>query len=107
MSLDVYLYEVRRSRIYDANITHNLNTMADAAGIYRHLWRPDELGITTAAELIVPLREGLARLRADPDRFRVFNPENGWGSYEGLCRFVAEYLAECEEHPCAEIEVSR
>lgn len=30
---------------YHANITHNLGKMAEAAGIYHALWRPDEIGI--------------------------------------------------------------
>lgn len=107
MSLDVYLKEVRPTTVYTANITHNLNRMVGEAGIYRHLWRPDELGITTARELIEPLRAGLARLRADPDRFRKHNPENGWGSYDCLCQFGAEYLVECEKHPDATVEVSQ
>lgn len=28
---------VHNELVYDANITHNLNTMADKAGIYYHL----------------------------------------------------------------------
>jgi hypothetical protein len=46
--------------VYTANITHNLNRMAKEAGIYKHLWRPDEIGITLAGELIEPLQSGLA-----------------------------------------------
>lgn len=107
MSLDVYLYAVRRVNIYDANVTHNLNDMADAAGIYKHLWRPDELGIKTARELIVPLETGLRWLRENPEQARMHNPENGWGSYEGLIKFVESYLAACVENPDAEIAVSR
>ena len=30
--------------------------MAKEADIYQHLWRPDEIGITKAAELIPPIR---------------------------------------------------
>ena len=33
---------------YSANITHNLGKMAEEAGIYKHLWRPEEIGITKA-----------------------------------------------------------
>src|SRR6266496_3980933 len=51
--------EVNGCELYWRNITHNLNTMADAAGIYKHLWRPEELGITKAGELIAPLAAGL------------------------------------------------
>ena len=107
MSLDVYLSEVRETIIYDRNITHNLNKMADAAGIYKHLWRPEEIGITRAAQLIDPLREGLTLLLSDPERFKKFDPENKWGDYDGLVDFVREYLLACEEHPNASVSVSR
>lgn len=107
MSLDVYLTVSRPTEVYWRNITHNLNRMAAAAGVYTHLWRPDELGIKQAGELIVPLREGLERLRSDPEKFKALNPENGWGSYEGLVNFVEEYLAACEETPDAEVRASR
>lgn len=107
MSLDVYLYANRRSEVYERNITHNLGRMAEAAGLYKALWRPDENGLTHAGQLIPILREGLANLEADPAHYRTFNPENGWGNYEGLVKFVREYLAACEANPDAEIEVSR
>jgi len=107
MSLDVYLTEVRETTIYDRNITHNLNKMADEAGIYKHLWRPEEIEITKAAQLIEPLREGLSLLLSDPERFKKFDPENKWGDYDGLVNFVREYLAACEENPNASVSVSR
>lgn len=93
--------------VYEANITHNLNTMADEVGIYEHLWRPDEIGIDKAKQLIAPLREGLARMQADPERCKKFNPANGWGDYEGLLSFVRNYLAACQEHPDATVRVWR
>ncbi len=93
--------------IYSSNITHNLNTMAGAAGIYEHLWRPDEIGATTAHMLIEPLRNGLAELKAAPDKYKVHNPANGWGDYDLLVRFVEEYLQACEENPDAIVSVCR
>jgi len=93
--------------VYRANITHNLNRMAVEAGIYKHLWRPEELGITRATQLIDPLRAGLVLLKSNPSRFGSFNPENGWGDYDGLVEFVERYLAACEEYPDAEVSVSR
>ena len=103
MSLDITLYAVRRTAVYDANITHNLNKMASEAGIYKELWRPEEVGITKAGQLIKPLQEGLALLKSDPERFKHLNPENGWGSYEGLVEFVEKYLEACVESPDAEV----
>ncbi len=32
------------NEVYSANITHNLGEMADKAGIYYALWRPEEKG---------------------------------------------------------------
>lgn len=107
MSLDVTLSVNQPAEVYSRNITHNLNKMAEAAGIYQHLWRPAELGITTAGPLIEPLRAGLALLMAEPERFKAFNPSNGWGSYDGLVEFVAEYLAACEANPTAVVHISR
>ncbi len=107
MSLDVYLTAVKRTVVFERNITHNLAKMAVEAGIYKHLWRPEELNITKASELIEPLTVGLAFLKAEPKRFEALNPSNGWGSYEGFWRFVESYLEACKEDPEAEISVSR
>lgn len=107
MSLDVTLTAVRTTTVYDANITHNLTGMAEAAGIYKHLWRPEELGITKASELIAPLREGLARLEAEPEKYKAHNSPNGWGMYEHFVPFVRNYLAACEANPDAEVHADR
>lgn len=93
--------------LYSRNITHNLGKMAGAAGIYDCMWRPDEHSITHAKQLIEPLTLGLKRLRSDPDHFKVHNPLNGWGTYEGLVAFVADYLDACERHPEATVYACR
>jgi len=107
MSLDVYLTVIRPCEIYSDNVTHNLGRMAQEAGIYKCLWRPEELGITKATQLIDQLRAGLAILKSDPDRFKMFNPPNGWGSYDGLIKFVEEYLNACGENPEADVSAWR
>ena len=94
-------------RVYSANITHNITEMANRAGLYMALWRPEEMGYTEAYQLIEPLEEGLKRLLRDPDYFRKFNAANGWGTYEVLVEFVENYLAVCKEFPGALVEVSR
>ena len=107
MSLDVYLTVVKPTEIYWRNITHNMGKMADAAGIYEALWRPEEIGITKAEQLIVPLKKGLKKLLSNSKKFKKYNPQNGWGSYDALVEFVTDYLKACEENPDAEIRVSR
>lgn len=132
------LQQAESEEVYSRNITHNLNTMAEKAGLYLALWRPGELldpathtkieeqsalgnyhdtgGVNElertlpevkGKDLIEPLEIGLALLKSDPDRFKAFNPANGWGNYEGLVEFVESYLEACKEYPDANVEVSR
>lgn len=89
------------------NITHNLNKMADAAGLYDCLWRPEEHDIDTAKQLIEPLRQGLHLLKLNPEEYKKYNPENGWGSYEGLVTFVEKYLDACYKYPDAKVSADR
>jgi hypothetical protein len=107
MSLDVYLTRTQPTLVYDANITHNLGAMAAEADIYRFIWRPEELGITKAHELIEPLREGRSLLLSEPERFKKLDAENGWGVYVQFLSFVGRYLKACIEYPDADVEVSR
>ncbi len=120
MSLDVYLnrkrylsydegktYTEDNEQVYWANITHNLNKMADEAGIYEALWRPEEIGKTKASEIVELLEKGLTDLKARPEHFEKFNSPNGWGMYENFVPFVEKYLEACKEYPDAIIEVSR
>jgi hypothetical protein len=107
MSLDVTLTAVRPTTVYASNITHNLGRMAEAAGIYQHLWRPEEIGITTAEQLIEPLSVGLALLKSDPAHFKTFDAPNGWGLYEHFVPFVEKYLDACRENPDATVSACR
>jgi len=92
---------------YQSNITHNLWKMAAEAGIYKHLWRPEELGITKAKELIKPIREGLKDMKARPKYYEQFNSPNGWGTYEHFIPWIEKYLTACIEYPDAVVEVDR
>lgn len=125
MSLDVYLTGKSRQvqcrcvhcgneherteteELFSANITHNLGAMAKEAGIYKHCWRPEEIEITKAEQLIKPLRAGLVLMLSDPPRFEKHNAENGWGLYKHFVPWVREYLAACEQYPEANVSVSR
>ena len=110
MSLDVSLTETLPTEVYWANITHNLGKMAKEAGIYYYLWRPEEIihsPVIHARQLIQALENGLEVLKSDPERFKDFNPANGWGNYESLIRFVENYLKSCREYPDSIVEVSR
>ncbi len=107
MSLDVYLARVQETEVFWANITHNLGRMAEEAGIYKHLWRPEEIGIVRADQLVAPLEQALALMKADPERFKTFNAANGWGLYEHFVPWIERYLEACKAYPDATIRVSR
>ena len=113
MSLDVYLTKVMPTEVYSSNITHNLGKMANQVllsnghTLYQVLWRPDEHDWKFAKDIVEMLDEGWNILFSNPELFKKFNPENGWGSYEGLCNFVYNYRNACWDSPDAEIGVSR
>lgn len=107
MSLDIHLTEVKECEVFWQNITHNLTDMAEAAGIYYHIWRPSEIGITEAGQLVQPLRDAIKLMKSDPERFKQFDAPNGWGTYEHFVPWVEKYLEACEANPKAKIYVSR
>ena len=125
MSLDVYLTGPTQTRtcvceecgnehereyaeqLYWANITHNLNSMAGVAGIYEYVWRPKEIGVTKAAQLVMPLTLGIATMRGNPELFRKYDAANGWGTYDQFVPWLEAYLAACEANPDANVSVSR
>ena len=113
MSLDVDLMVTQPVSVYEANITHNLNTMAmevklsDGNSLYEIMWRPGETGYFKAKEIADLLDEGWNILLSEPEYFKKFNPENGWGNYEALCNFVYNYRNACWDNPDAELRISR
>lgn len=91
------------------NITHNLGQMADSAGIYDCLWRPEKQDppIVTASQCVPLLRDGLKRLRNMPAEFKSLSAPNGWGVYEQFVPWVERVLAACEANPDALVRASR
>jgi len=89
------------------NITHNLTEMASQACLYRILWRPEEIDVHTAGRMIGTLEEGIKELEMYPNAFKVYNPDNGWGSYEGLLEFAKDCLTHCYKHPDASVVACR
>ena len=122
MSLDVSLVHPRyteheciycgsnykeKKELYTNNITHNLGKMAKKAGIYTPLWKPEEVRVIVALDLIGYLEKGLDNLKKDAKYFKQFDAENGWGKYEDFVFFVEDYLKACKKNPEALIEISR
>lgn len=113
MSLDFYLEmeldtgapEPYKVELYSANITHNLNTMAEEAGIYKCLWIPYELWDNPTADKLIPhLESGLHKLKSNPQHYKQFDDSNGWGTYVDFVPFVEEVLNACKKHPKATVK---
>lgn len=110
MSLDFHLrYNIDGNEIYvfGKNITHNLGEMADKAGIYYALWRPEEKGWDKAIDIVPVLEKGLDKLKKKPDYYKKFDSPNGWGTYKHFVSFVEEVLENCKKYPNAAIYASR
>jgi hypothetical protein len=113
MSLDVDLMVIQPTSIFSMNITHNLGKMAGAVKLengktlYEVLWRPEEHNYFTASDIASLLHEGMVKLISSPEEYKRYNPENGWGEYDGLVNFVREYYNACLVNPEAELRVSR
>jgi hypothetical protein len=116
-----------RETLWKGSITHNLNAMVDAVGIYYALWKPFKLLLgcnvpdgdregereyeamfpVYAKDIYGRLSFGLDVLKNNPDYFRMYNSPNGFGTYEDLLKFVSEYVQACEKYMDAEIIVNR
>lgn len=115
MSLDIELKSPRRVRFFWHGLTHNLGAMAREAGLYEAMWRPCEMLRADGLVCLTPcgrditsaLEKGVAALRSDPDKYKAFNPPNGWGTYEGLLECAEKYLVACKKWPDAMVVVGR
>lgn len=120
MSLDIYLYSPKELKcecgkvhsinselLYSANITHNLNQMADKAGIYEALWNGEENGIKTGKQLADILNPAIRDMDLNPGKYRPFNASNGWGTYEVFVPWLEELRDRCVMYPDCLIEISK
>lgn len=113
MSLDVTLTTIKcptcghQEEVWSGNITHNLGAMADKAGLYKCVWRPEDFGIITAQQMIEPLSAGIKEMEGNPTYYKQFNAPNGWGLYEHFLPWLKDYLCACEKYPTAIISVIR
>jgi len=99
--------DYEEARLASHNVTHNMNKMAEAVGLYQVLWSPEEIGITTASQMIEPIEKGIRELMSNPDKYKAYNPPNGWGNYDIFVSFCRSVLSTCKENPDAIIDVSK
>ena len=126
MSLTIYLLDNNGKLIWSKNITHNLNKMAEAAGLYEALWCPyrlsnqyssfmtyeEEMSLENrlqikAKDIYDYVKKGHRELTENPEKYTKYNPLNGWGSYETLVEFVFDYMTVLFLYPEAIIKCER
>lgn len=104
MSLDIRLTVENESSVVNKNITYNLKKMWKEAGVYEVLY---ESNGKTAKEILPTLELGLQQLLAEPERFKQFDPPNGWGSYKVALLWLAELVEEFKKYPGGIISIAR
>lgn len=84
------------------NITTNINRMLREAGF------PSWQMLDGLSADVVGLLMGRAviELGKDPQRYRALQPDNGWGTYEGLIEWMREVLAVLDRHPTGIVRCS-
>ena len=110
MSYDISLYvevaglkEPRLEVAKVGNYTYNCGPMFRDAGGGKGL---SEFNGASCASAAGPLRNIYETLRANPEKYRAMNPENGWGDYDTFLQYIGEFVVAVEENPAAYIEVS-
>jgi hypothetical protein len=110
MSLDIGL-TYNGELMWEGNITHNLGRMSRAAGAYEAVWTPDDPSDGGAPynprQVIDEIVPAINHLLYERHHYEQFNPENGWGDYDTLVRFLVDYALALSKFPNAEIKVSR
>ena len=103
MSLDVSVKEGRTVEVYEDNITYNLAPM-----YYKCI--DENLGFKLlngmkCKDAAVVLNRAIDDLVENKEEYEKLNPENGWGSYEGLLKSLKSLRIACLENPNGKVGV--
>lgn len=84
------------------NYTYNCSPM---------LWEANKASLSDlngkpVEEVALVLSEGVAIMRADPERFRAMNPANGWGDYDSWLGYLDRIIDACNQYPGAVLVVT-
>lgn len=80
---------------FEKNYTYNVSPM-----FYEALPGDDGMhGINglSVSDALPRLDAGIASMKADPEKYRAMNPENGWGDYEGALECLEQLADACRE----------
>ena len=87
----------------DSWVSHTSNTaamMKEVCGSY-----PSDWDGRRCADMYPVLMQGASLLLQYPQRYRQFEPGNGWGTVESTAKFLRRIADNCDKFPTAVIEV--
>lgn len=101
MSLDIGIRATREVEIFDRNITYNLSKM-----YYKCIDGGfNALNGMSCKDALPILNKAINDLIDNQEEYEKLNPENGWGSYDGLLEVLKDMRNCCEENKDGIIEV--
>lgn len=104
MGLKIYLDDSCGNNLGGWYVTYNLVNMAKACGnLANDLFDIRRMGYTKAGQLEKPYRKALTILLNNRKKFEVYNPKNGWGSFDDLCKVLYEIVEIASKNPNATI----
>lgn len=57
------------------------------------------------SEAAGPLAEAVKRMENEPERYKLMEPSNGWGDYDGALTYLRRLAEMCAEHPKCYIQI--
>jgi hypothetical protein len=102
MSYNISLKKMKYATVRRmGNMTYNIWEMVNAAcGMTFR-----DMDGKKAAEVLPILQEVKTKMLAEPEKYKALEPDNGWGSYDGLLNYLYELIRGCEEIPDADFVV--
>jgi hypothetical protein len=84
----------------ELNFTSNTSIMIkEVCGSY-----PSEWNNIKCSEMIDVLYKGINRLKDSPNKYKKYEPRNGYGTVESTIEFLERIKTNCELYPYAKIE---
>lgn len=103
MSLNVSVKAKKLVDVYEDNITYNLAPMyykcIDINGGLK------ALNGMKCKNAVPVLNRAIDDLIENKEEYEKLNPENGWGSYEGLLKSLKNLRIACLENPNGKVEI--
>lgn len=91
---------------FEANYTYNVSPMFYEA--FKGMLDDGISGLheKTGKDARHMLEIAIARMQDDPEKYKQWNPDNGWGSYEGALNLLCTLRGWCISAPLARFRVS-